>query len=642
MSHLADTGAVVVHYRNYELIGPTLLSLIDQGLPASNIVVVDTSEEPAKREALRALVPSGAHVMFVANRGYGSGVNAGLDYWSEVSALDPTFMLVATHEVLPQANAIRELRLALVQDKGIAAAGPTLLCGVGESTFVWSRGGRLSPRLGLPQHHGHRDALVDVTDAEPEDRQWLDGAFVLYRTEALASNRFNEDFFMYMEETDLHLRLQREGYRLSWVPTATVWQSSNGVPPFYFARNLRMLYEQSHRSALGRVAVPVAVGRRFLSEMRHGRAWASGRALAQGSVSRLPHLRGGKSLRPLTVLNPLGSTLDYYTRQLARMVEDNGALIRHRTVFEPSATNGSRIGWLISYVRELVGARREHKGSGAVLLVTWPVIGYLDIVLIAIFFGGQSWLVVHDPSPLVRAVGYDRFSRALASLFSRKVGLIVHSYEAQKAVLARNASFRLPAVLPHPLFPPLPKPVQPTQVDGDLPIVRVLGQYKKDRNLAALREIGDDLAGEVRLEIWGRGWPNLNGWNVQEGFVTEDEMEALILSADVIVIPYKKFFQSGIAIRSVEHGIPVVGPKSSSLTEMFGSDSRLLADDGRRRTGESRWAEAVRWGVTSGRPETASAGQRLWAKTDRAWAAWIQNVLGARRSAKETAVDSVS
>ena len=124
--------------------------------------------------------------------------------------------------------------------------------------------------------------------------------------------------------------------------------------------------------------------------------------------------------------------------------------------------------------------------------------------------------------------------------------------------------------------------------------------------------------------------------------MTEDEMEALILSADVIVIPYKKFFQSGIAIRSVEHGIPVVGPKASSLTELFGSDSRLLADDGRRRTGESRWAEAVRWAVSSGRPETESAGQRLWAKTDRAWAAWIQNVLGARRSAKETAVDSVS
>lgn len=638
MSHLADTGAIVVHYRNYELIGPTLASLVEQGIQASSIVVVDTSEDPSMSDNLKSLVPVGAHLMFVQNRGYGSGVNAGLDYWSQVSEPKPDFILVATHEVLPHANAVRELRRHMTSDESIGAAGPTLICGEGNESFVWSKGGRLSPRLGLPQHHGHRDPLRPVEpDSLAEDRQWLDGAFVLYRSAALERARFNENYFMYMEETDLHLRLQRDGYRLSWVPTSTVWQSSNGVPPYYFARNLRMLYQQSSRAGLGRLAVPVAVSRRFLSEARHGRGWVSGRALAKGSVARLPHFRNAKVSAPITVLNPLGSTLDYYTRQLTRMMQDNGAAVIPRVVFEPSASNRSRVGWLFDYMRELHSARRDQKKTRGPLLVTWPVVGYLDIVLIAVFFGGPAWLVVHDPSPLVRAVGYDSFSRALASLFSRKVGLIVHSHDARKAVTDRNASFRLPTVLPHPLFPPISGRKPPSDTK-DLPLVRVLGQYKKDRNLDALRDIGKDLEGMCRLEIWGRGWPQLDGWNVQEGFVTEDEMENLVASSDVIVIPYKKFFQSGIAIRSVEHGVPVVGPKASSLTELFGEASQLLAEDGRKSSGESRWAQAVLWAISNGRLETEVAGQNVWAKTDRAWAEWILNVVSSRRSRKDASL----
>jgi len=636
MSQLADTGAIVVHYRNYELIGPTLVSIVEQGIDASNILVVDTSEDPTGREALRALVPDGAHLMFVPNRGYGSGVNAGLDYWSQKSKLD--FILVATHEVLPQSNAVRELRNELISNEISGAAGPTLICGEGNDAFVWSKGGRLSPRLGLPQHYGHREPITaDTQGSAAEERQWLDGAFVLYRSAALESARFNEDYFMYMEETDLHLRLQRAGYRLSWVPAATVWQSSDGVPPYYFARNLRMLYQQSSRARLGMLAVPVAVTRRFLSEARHGRAWTSGRSLAKGSLAILPHFRRVKATAPITVLNPLGSTLDYYTRQLTQMLQDNGAEVIHRVVFEPSASNNSRTGWLVDYVRELRLARRSQRKNSGVLLVTWPVIGYLDIILIAVFFGGPAWLVVHDPSPLVRAVGYDRFSRSLATLFSRKVGLVVHSQDARRAVLERNATFRLPEVLPHPLFPPRATRPPLGSREG-LPLVRVLGQYKRDRNLTALRDIATDLEGKCRLEIWGRGWPELKGWSVQEGFVTEDEMESLVSSADVIVIPYKKFFQSGIAIRSVEHGIPVVGPESSSLTEIFGNSSRLLAGDGRMPSGESRWAEAVKWAISSGRPETEAAGKALWSQTDRAWGNWISTVAGTSRGRKAASV----
>ena len=133
-----------------------------------------------------------------------------------------------------------------------------------------------------------------------------------------------------------------------------------------------------------------------------------------------------------------------------------------------------------------------------------------------------------------------------------------------------------------------------------------------------------NLTAEVDLEVVGRGWPDLPGWNVDSRFVSELELDELVKSSDAIVIPYVRFFQSGIAIRALESNTPVVGRAATSLADLYGQESRLLLREDPQ-TGlvdDRAWADAVRYAVTDGRDETIRAALAYQSVAVSEWTAW--------------------
>jgi GT2 family glycosyltransferase len=620
---LDDVVVVLVHHRNYALIGETTQSILDQGIPPERVLIVDNSEEVEKRNDLLSSVHPEARVIFVSNRGYGAAVNAGVSHWEALA--QPSYVLIATHEVVPWSDAVYKLRDALDSNRDADAAGPTLVSGE-SSLYVWSAGGRLSRGLGLPRHFDHRQAFdpASLSGRSVERRMWLDGAFVLYRWAALVNNPLDETYFMYMEETDLHLRLNSAGRSTLWVPSATVWQSSDGIPPYYLSRNLRLLYRRTGRKALGMLAVPIDAGRRALSDARNRKLGRATWDLVRGLFARLPPPPPRRS--GVVIINPLGAALRHYTSELQNVLEAAGGLVLLTTSFpEPSATGRGRIAWLRAYVSALVEIRRSPSLRGARLIVTWPILGYLDALVLRLFYGSGATLVMHDPEPLVRAVGYDRVSVHLARLFQKHLEVVVHSHAAEASVKSRGAYATL-SLNPHPILPARQSPhVLPS--GGTLtPIIRVLGQYKADRDIPVLRAIAHSLGGGARLEIYGRGWPAVEGWVVTEGFLSEEDMAARIRDSSVIVVPYIRFFQSGVAIRALENGVAVVGPKVPSLVELFGENSKLLVATSETEPAEvGRWVDALEWAIAHGGSEVLSASENARAHAISAWSIWLAN-----------------
>ena len=261
-----NVAAVVVHHRSYGTVAESVQRLLAEGINAESLIVVDNSEQPDRRYHLEASLPPNVAVLFVANKGYGAAVNTGLDHFAEISRTAPDFFLVATHETNPRPGAVGELLTAMA-DPTVAVAGPTLISGK-ESEFVWSAGGYMAAATRVPSHYHHRASLQVLNGAAaPEERDWLDGAFLLYRWKDIIEHRVDESFFLYMEETDLHLRLGKAGRRVVWVPHARVWQDSNGIPPYFLARNLRLLFKR-HESVLHLFAVvPAIVSKRVLGDI---------------------------------------------------------------------------------------------------------------------------------------------------------------------------------------------------------------------------------------------------------------------------------------------------------------------------------------------------------------------------------------
>lgn len=252
-----DVGAIVVHHRHPEVI-QTVRAILASGVEPASLVVVDNSEDEAVAATLRQEVPAGVRLRFVPNRGYAAAVNAG---HHELVGLGLAVIIVATHEVRPEAGTLRVLADALRDDPRVGVAGPTLLLPprpLGQQR-VWSFGGRLSPVLGWPQHV----RAVDDGAAAVVARDWLDGALCAYRSQALGES-LREDFFMYVEELEFHRRLGSLGWVVVWVPAARATQDTEGAPPYLQARNLQMYYA-AWGSRLQRVlAVPLLILRQLV------------------------------------------------------------------------------------------------------------------------------------------------------------------------------------------------------------------------------------------------------------------------------------------------------------------------------------------------------------------------------------------
>jgi glycosyltransferase involved in cell wall biosynthesis len=334
--------------------------------------------------------------------------------------------------------------------------------------------------------------------------------------------------------------------------------------------------------------------------------------------------RGGSAAPPtvepretVVVVNPLGAALHHYQAELVSVLSGLDRRIICLETVEPHVSGRSRAAWLLRYLVLLVRAALRVRGNppGRVISV-WPVLGYLDLVLLRFTAGRRGRLVLHDPTPLVWARGYGRAARWLGRTLGGGVGVIVHS-RAARAALDAGISERRVSLLPHPMLPSQPVSPEPTR-SARTPTVRVLGQYKPDRDVDALRRLARNLGPTADLHVHGRGWPEIQGWSVHPYFVLESEMESLISSSDVVLVPYRRFFQSGVAIRCLEHGTPVVGPADTSLEELYGGRSPLLVRD------PDDWVRAVHRALAEGGHEAVTAGRAWRTRCEQEWSGWAE------------------
>lgn len=279
-------AGIIVHHKSYDTIATTARMIREAGLPASNLIVVDNSEQPGRRQELERGL-GGVEVVYTANKGYGAAVNMAL---KRLRSTHPQaeYVLVATHEVQPRGEALRELLRVMASSPSVAAAGPTLLIGSGAATRVWSCGGSRSTLL-----HAHKHVIPDaplehlVALAESTDRRWLDGAYVLYRLAALPDPAFDERYFMYMEEVDLHYHLTAAGWRCVWVPSAVVTQNTSLTPTFYFTRNVRLFFRRNEGSVRAVIAPPLLIARELERQVR-ARSLTGLVGAIRGTFTRIP------------------------------------------------------------------------------------------------------------------------------------------------------------------------------------------------------------------------------------------------------------------------------------------------------------------------------------------------------------------
>jgi len=216
---------VIVHYRTpFETVRSAVA--VAQTEPEAEIVVVDNASGDDIGERLAAEVPRARLLREPQNRGYGAACNRG------ARGSPRPFLLFLNSDAFVRPGAIPVLQAALEADPSAAIVGPRLEYPDGRLQLSIQRLPTpwriFCESSGLAALSGGRGFLRGHTKTRenherPRAVEALKGAALLFRRTAFEeAGGFDEDFFLYAEETDLMTRLERRGRRILYEPRAVV------------------------------------------------------------------------------------------------------------------------------------------------------------------------------------------------------------------------------------------------------------------------------------------------------------------------------------------------------------------------------------------------------------------------------------
>ncbi len=216
--------AVVLNWCARDVTRACLESLLAADYSGLTILLVDNASPDSSGEQLHTEFPDIAYVQTEANLGYAGGNNLGIRWALEHEA---THVLVLNNDTVVEPDAVTRL-VDAARGTRVGAVAPKILYFAAPDR-IWFGGGRFSSLRGLGVHEHQDERDVPGSDTAVRDVTFVTGCCCLLSAEALRRvGGFADDFFAYVEDLELSLRLTREGYRLLYQPAARVLHR---VPP---------------------------------------------------------------------------------------------------------------------------------------------------------------------------------------------------------------------------------------------------------------------------------------------------------------------------------------------------------------------------------------------------------------------------
>lgn len=211
-------SAIVVNFRRPELLRECLRSLataLERVEGATELVVVDNGSADGSNDLVRAEFPGATLVALERNRGFGGGVNAGLERSSG------EFVLLLNNDATVEPEAIAELL-------GVAETAADVGSVAAQMRFADRPETINSAGIGIDRLGVAYDRLLgaptSASEREPVEVFGASGGAALWRRSALESvGCFYEPFFVYLEDVDVAWRARMRGWRALYAPGAIVY-----------------------------------------------------------------------------------------------------------------------------------------------------------------------------------------------------------------------------------------------------------------------------------------------------------------------------------------------------------------------------------------------------------------------------------
>jgi len=246
---MAKTFVVLLNWNNKEMTAECVRSLFAMKERDFQTVVVDNGSRDDSVTYLRQMFPEILVIANEKNLGFTGGCNVGMARALELGA---DFILLVNNDVVVDENLLGKLLADAERNPSVGMVSPKIYY-YAEPQRLWWAGGVYNPWVGLPKVLGLRRQDGKKYSAAREI-DWATGCVVLLRSCALRdAGSFNEEFFSYVEDLDLSLRVRDAGYTIRFAPQAKVWHkvgvynrkdSGEHTRVFFNTRNLLWLTNQ--------------------------------------------------------------------------------------------------------------------------------------------------------------------------------------------------------------------------------------------------------------------------------------------------------------------------------------------------------------------------------------------------------------
>ncbi|MEH2256939.1 glycosyltransferase family 2 protein [Nostoc sp.] len=268
-----SVSIILVNYNGAEVL-PDCLNSIEKfiDIPNYEIIVVDNASSDSSVELIAENFPKVNLFKQAKNRGFGVGNNAGAKF-----ARGEFLFLLNTDTVLTS-NILPHLIELMQADPKVAIIGPKLLNPDGSLQIS------VSPALGIKGEYQARKMhqsylnisqqnLIEQKFKEIQEVDIIVGAAFFIRSSLFYKlGGFDENFFMYFEESDLCQRVQYQGYKIIYTPHVSlihlqghsIEKSANTMAIEY--RRSQIYYYQKHRPDWEQILLRVYLFYKFLGE----------------------------------------------------------------------------------------------------------------------------------------------------------------------------------------------------------------------------------------------------------------------------------------------------------------------------------------------------------------------------------------
>ncbi len=205
-----STSIIIVTHNNMDHIGQCLKSIYDK--KSLEIIVVDNKSSDNTDRFIKDHFPNVELIKNMENRGYGAAINQGVEHSSN------DFLVILNPDTKLEPDSINYLLNPLIEDPNIVTI-PKILVYSGE---IMNTCGNKQHFTGMAftRGAGERPESFDTSRFV----NGLSGAcFAISRKNFLELGGFDENIFLYMEDSELSWKINAKGLKIWYVPESIVY-----------------------------------------------------------------------------------------------------------------------------------------------------------------------------------------------------------------------------------------------------------------------------------------------------------------------------------------------------------------------------------------------------------------------------------